>query len=94
MHVHACLLLPAGDQGAPEAAAAHAAEYVPPHTAAQLEVLASALQSRRSVLLEGESGCGKSHLLKLLAKLTRRTVVVMDMHSETGEEGGLANVCV
>lgn len=62
--------------------------YISPHTTAQLEVLATALQSRRTALLLGESGSGKTYLLKLLAKLSNRKLVTIHVHSETG---GLAN---
>lgn len=58
--------------------------HIPPVTAARLELLATSLQSRRTVLLEGESGCGKTHIVKLLAQVAGRQLVIVDLNMDTG----------
>ena len=49
-------------------------------TMAQLEVLAAASQSERSVLIEGETASRKSSLVAELARLAKRKLVTISMH--------------
>ncbi len=50
-----------------------------PDTVERLEALAAAVQSRRAVLLEGDTCSGKTALVKELARLCKRRLVVIPM---------------
>lgn len=50
-----------------------------PDTVERLEALAAAVQSRRAVLLEGDTCSGKTALVKELARLCKRRLVVLPM---------------
>ncbi|CAM9430054.1 unnamed protein product, partial [Ectocarpus sp. 6 AP-2014] len=50
-----------------------------PETIERLEALAAAVQSRRAVLLEGDTCSGKTALVKELARLCKRRLVVIPM---------------
>lgn len=53
-------------------------------TTAQLEQLAAACAGRRTVLLEGESGSGKTALVRELARLAGRKLHVIMLTADTG----------
>jgi MoxR-like ATPase len=54
-----------------------------PQTIKQLEVLSAALQSRRAILLEGDTASRKTSLVRELARLTNNKLVVIPMNLDT-----------
>lgn len=54
-----------------------------PATMQQLEMLAAAAQSRRAVLLEGDTCSRKTALIRELARITRNQLVVIPMNEDT-----------
>jgi MoxR-like ATPase len=53
------------------------------HTIAQLESIAAAVQAERAVLLEGDTCSGKTSIIRELARLCQRELVVLSMNHET-----------
>lgn len=55
-----------------------------PATLQRLEQVAAASQSGRTVLIEGDTCCGKTQLVVELARLAQQQLVVVNLTSETG----------
>eukprot|EP00961_Rhodomonas_salina_P136391 1835103-Rhodomonas_salina.1 len=53
-----------------------------PSTVQQLQMLAAAAQSRRAVLLEGDTCSRKTALVRELARLTKHDLVIIPMHED------------
>lgn len=62
---------------------AHTRLVLSPDTIERLEALAAAVQSRSAVLLEGDTCSGKTALVKELARLCKRTLVVISLTHDT-----------
>lgn len=53
-----------------------------PETNKQLELLAIAMQSKRAVLLEGDTCSRKTSLVRELARLTNNKLIIIPMHQD------------